>query len=626
MEIKTGDLRFVDEYGRTLMLRGVNLAGSSKVPYPRGATYLQEGFFDHRNVSFIGRPFPLEEAREHFQRLKTWGFTFLRFLITWEAIEHSGPGIYDEAYLEYIHEVLRIAAKYDIQVFIDPHQDVWSRFTGGDGAPGWTLEMVGFDLTRLHETGAAIVHAIHGDPFPKMIWPTNAHKLAAATMYALFFGGKDLAPLTTIEGESAQEFLQCHYIAAMRKVAHTLKDLPNIVGFDTMNEPSKGYIGVKDLHNCCGRLRFGDFPTPLQAMLLASGIPQEVHIWDIGLRGNRPIGTRLLNPRGVRLWREGFEDIWRINGVWDIDSNGKPYLLRPHHFYEKDGHIIDFNQDYYRPFANRFAREIREEMPNALIFIETEPSSPAPHWGPEDAQNIVYAPHWYDGFTLIMKQFSPWIAVDFFSEKLIFGKKAIRRSFRQQLHRYIEEAKDHLNGCPVLIGEVGIPFDLSGKRAYRTGDYSAQIQAMNRSLTAMEDNLLSYTIWNYTPDNDHVHGDQWNDEDLSIFSRDDQKNPTDIHSGGRALEAVLRPYPIATAGEPLSLSFDIRTKIFEYTFKPHPEITAPTELYVPRYQYPNGFLVEAPHGKLEILPEEQRVKVWVTHPVETYRLKIIPIR
>ncbi len=200
---------FKDESGRTLLLRGVNLGGSSKVPYtPNGATYIREGFFDHRQVSFVGRPFPLEEADEHFARLRKWVLTFLRFLVTWEAVEHAGPGAYDLEYLDYLHAVIEKAAQHGIRLFIDPHQDMWSRFSGGDGAPGWTFEAVGMDVTHFQPTGAAFLHPVHGDPLPRMIWPTNATKLAAATLFTLFFAGNDFAPQTKIEGQAAQEFLQ----------------------------------------------------------------------------------------------------------------------------------------------------------------------------------------------------------------------------------------------------------------------------------------------------------------------------------------------------------------------------------------------------------------------------------
>src|SRR5215207_3070960 len=103
MTIRTDGIYFKDEHGRSLLLRGVNLGGSSKVPYiPDGATHVSTGFFNHREVSFVGRPFPLKEADEHFARLKAWGLTFIRFLVTWEAIEHAGPGQYDTEYLDYI--------------------------------------------------------------------------------------------------------------------------------------------------------------------------------------------------------------------------------------------------------------------------------------------------------------------------------------------------------------------------------------------------------------------------------------------------------------------------------------------------------------------------------------------
>ena len=256
---------FVDEHGRTVILRGVNLSGSSKVPWACRRVCARDSSIIVTSRS-SGGPFPVEEAGEHFARLREWGLTFVRLLVTWEAIEHAGPGQYDEAYLDYLVQVIDKARQYHIRLFIDPHQDVWGRLSGGDGAPGWTYEAVGFIPQNFTETGAAIVHATFGDePLPRMIWPSNYSKLAAATMFTLFFGGNDFAPLCEIEGEPAQEYLQRHFIDAMKQVAQRVKDLPNVVGFDSFNEPSTGYIGVKDLTRHINILRTDVAPTPFES-------------------------------------------------------------------------------------------------------------------------------------------------------------------------------------------------------------------------------------------------------------------------------------------------------------------------------------------------------------------------
>ena len=232
-----------------------------------------------------------------------------------------------------------------------------------------------------------------------------------------------------------------------------------------------------------------------------------------------------------------------------------------------------------------------------MIFIETEPGIEPPRWGSDDAPQIVYAPHWYDGFVLFMKRFSPVIAADMFTGRVIWLPGRIRRSFARQLEQYKRQAAGLLGGGPTLIGEIGITYDLNDRQAYQTGNFSAQIRAMDRSLRAIEDNLLSCTIWNYTADNDNARGDQWNGEDLSIFSRDQQTDPEDINSGGRALEAVVRPYPRATAGEPLRLSFDYKSGVFLYEFRHHPAVEAPTEIFVPDFQYPGGYDVQVSDGE-----------------------------
>lgn len=69
--------------------------------------------------------------------------------------------------------------------FINMHQDVWSRFAGGSGAPAWTLEAVGFDLHALEESGAAWLLGVKGGGHieeERGVWPCGYQKLAAATM------------------------------------------------------------------------------------------------------------------------------------------------------------------------------------------------------------------------------------------------------------------------------------------------------------------------------------------------------------------------------------------------------------------------------------------------------------
>ena len=620
--MKIDGIWFKDDDGRTLMLRGANLSGATKVPVtPNGATYQNEGFFNGRDVSFVGRPFPLEEADEHFSRLKAWGMTFLRFLITWEAIEHAGPKQYDEAYLDYVRAVVQKAGDYGIDVFIDPHQDVWSRWTGGDGAPAWTLEAIGIDISRLHTTGAAVSHQTHGDPFPRMIWPSNYARLGAATMFTLFFGGKDFAPNTFVDGVQVQEYLQRHYLDAVKQVATRLKDLPNVVGYDSLNEPGAGYIGVQDAGSVASDfLLLGPTPTPFQGMLLASGYAQDVAVFETGFGGINQVDTIRQNPNGVVLWKDGYKCIWKQNGLWD-DKDGQPVLLRPDHFARKpDGSAIDAVNDYMKPFMVRFVSEIREVDPRAFIFLEGSPVGPHPHWGDSDPGNAVNAAHWYDVTTLFLKIFNPDFTIDLTSMQPVSGAENVQALFTSQL-----AAKKDAR-IPTLVGEFGIPFDLDSKAAYKSGEFGTHVTALDMDYNGMDANLLNCTIWNYTPDNSNARGDLWNDEDLSIFSRDQQdKNwQEDIHAGGRGLAAIVRPYARKTAGEPLSMRFDLAAKRFEFTFKPDASVSAPTEVFVPQYQYPNGVEVTVSGGTFEHDAAAQRVLVSATPGSESCTVVITP--
>jgi len=175
---------------------------------------------------------------------------------------------------------------------------------------------------------------------------------------------------------------------------------------------------------------------------------------------------------------------------------------------------------------------------------------------------------------------------------------------------------------PAIIAETGIPFDMGGKRAYRSGRFTQQIQALDATMCAIEANCASVMLWNYTSDNSNEHGDQWNDEDFSIFSIDQKLGTGTLDDGGRALEAAVRPYPMAVPGTLLSLSFDVKTRTFSCSFYLDTEISAPAEFYIPDVHYADGCVIEAPHGETTL--ENQYLVYTPCHDTQKHTIVVRP--
>lgn len=330
-------------------------------------------------------------------------------------------------------------------------------------------------MRNFANTEAAIVHNTYKDPenFPKMVWSTNYYKLAAATMFTLFYAGNLYAKKCVVDGVNIQEYLQTHFCNAFKKLAEKICDAKLadsiVVGYDTMNEPSWGFVGVKDLNKIpeFQEYRRGKTPTPFQAMLMGEGVPCTLQVWDIGWYGFGITGIERVNPKGKTAWlkdepegyswKKGSEFprgcIWSGHGVWDKNTKK---LLRPDYFAinPNTGKPPDWNNECLKSFIQKYAQTIRSVHPNAIIFVQPSVTEPPPRFEKSENDRVIYSPHWYDGLTLVQKQYN-WWNIDFLGIKrkkyvsfvpaIKIGDRAIKKSFVEQLELIKSEGEEYLS-------------------------------------------------------------------------------------------------------------------------------------------------------------------------------------
>jgi hypothetical protein len=86
------------------------------------------------------------------------------------------------------------------------------------------------------------------------------------------------------------------------------------------------------------------------------------------------------------------------------------------------------------------------------------------------------------------------------------GETAIRNCFAHQLAAIREEGTEHMGIHPCVFTEIGIPYDMDDKYAYRTGDYSSQIAALDANHFALEESKANgFTLWTYVATVGSVH-------------------------------------------------------------------------------------------------------------------------
>ncbi|CAL1708345.1 unnamed protein product [Somion occarium] len=333
----------------------------------------------------------------------------LRFLVTWEAVEHAGPGEYDYDYLNYLKQVLALLPQYGLSCFVALYQDVWSWYSGGSGAPTWTIESAGFDLDALEESGSAWLNGLRVKtaegkydeedrgmvkPEERGLWPTGYQKLAAATLTTCFWAGDTFAPKVKVkrrtktgneEDVSIQQFLQDDFLNMWEVLADAVGHLSGVLGFEIMNEPHHGYVELQsmygwdyntDLH--LGAIRTFPFVL-LNYLIINKPCPAPISLASPLLHSRSGVSndrsslhtfiphaysTHVLRYAQYHwsVWREdGVTEgkcIWEMHGIWGWDEQKKEGVVLRENYFKKHpltGKPIDWYNDFYFPFLSRWA-------------------------------------------------------------------------------------------------------------------------------------------------------------------------------------------------------------------------------------------------------------------------------
>lgn len=277
--------KFVDNQGRQVILNGINVINKLK----------DEGYLVSKDSTL-------------YTKLRNWGFNSIRFGVFWDRLE-TEPGVYNEKYLQDIDKHIQWAAKNDIFIVIDMHQDLYSTLYA-NGAPLWATINEG----KPHRMGD--------------IW-SDAYLLSEAVQTSF-----DNFWANTLASDGVG--LQDHYANMWQHIAKRYANNPTVIGYDLMNEPFSGSDALQSI------------PTLLEAY-----------------------GKMLFDTTGKELSRKELELIWssvddRTKALQNLSSE-KNFAAVIDALFPLNR---DFETQKLQPFYQKVSDAIREVDTSSILFLE----------------------------------------------------------------------------------------------------------------------------------------------------------------------------------------------------------------------------------------------------------------
>jgi hypothetical protein len=522
------------------------------------------------------------------------------------------------------------------------------------------LEIPGVDINNLSRED---IIKQTTDMLPFTNWGLNAGlSLDVQRAWAALFAGKDVFPDLKVKNKDIQEYLQSAYERMWGEVAKAVKDMPNVIGYDIMNEPSGFFL----------------FMTIIAAYFQTGSKEGIINLIDT-IFADRKFAEDLVDILiGIGLLPDVTPETREQEmKLWGFDKANLLAIL---------GLNYGFDRNYIMPFHERMGRAILQNDPNAIIFVEPTISSienlllfitgggegetvfNVPYSRPELPQ-VVYAPHWYPdiypfpGFNMPYRVFK------------VEEKRRKKKEYLTSILTHISSARKNMGNIPVVLGEYGTYFTLSSKPASdigsgesiwkkavenaRSENYIIPKYIINDEYEALEDIGIGRIIWCWSWENDDWRGEGWNAENFSIVERrepeecktvskkarscDDDPYIVRLNDGAylvpRGYEAYARPHPNFLAGKLESLQFfselhyfdpekGIPNPVGEFTLElESKETDEPTEIFIPYYiYYPDGFFVWVSDGY--IMYDHKNFKLYWYHEVDepgfTHKIVIRP--
>jgi endoglycosylceramidase len=193
---------FYDTQGRWMILRGVN--------------YNVLGDYWQANPSV---PATKAYSEQDIKMMASYGFNCIRLLFSWSSLEPQ-KGVYSEVYIQRINQVIQEAAKYDIYVMLDMHQDAWGKYIATPADSSCAYPNKGWD----------------GAPQ----WAT----ITGGTSTCTTDGAREKAPAVYFAFQNFWDNtnnIQDACIAAWQHLVSATSSNANVLGYDLLNEPGLGY-------------------------------------------------------------------------------------------------------------------------------------------------------------------------------------------------------------------------------------------------------------------------------------------------------------------------------------------------------------------------------------------------